>query len=198
MPNSRARSDMASPSSRRATKRRRSSITEHSFQGISTSRLLPHARSVTHVSGTICHLCLGSLKRLSQLATRPSSSRRWLCPRSPRKSPNGLRTLPTPPWANEKRLRRRPFDISVQANGLSRAQAVACASHGTDRVRLPRLQQRLAQPPDVHVDSAIIDVNIVAPYVVEKLLPREHATGRLHHEFQQAVVRRPQMHHLAA
>src|SRR6478609_7841057 len=60
MPNSRARSDMASPSSRRATKRRRSSVTEHSFQGISTSR--QKAESVTHVSGTFCHLCLGSLR----------------------------------------------------------------------------------------------------------------------------------------
>lgn len=51
---------MASPSSRRATKRRRSFITEHSFQGISTSRS-QERKGVTHVSGTICHLCLGSL-----------------------------------------------------------------------------------------------------------------------------------------
>jgi hypothetical protein len=42
-------------------KRRRSSTAEHSFQGIATSRLRPHAKSVTHVSGTFCHLCLGSL-----------------------------------------------------------------------------------------------------------------------------------------
>src|SRR5215510_5034936 len=60
MPNSRQRSVMASPSRSRATKRRRSSTTEHSFQGIGTSRL-SQAESVTHVSGTICHLCLGSL-----------------------------------------------------------------------------------------------------------------------------------------
>src|SRR6478672_1034653 len=64
MPNSRARSDMASPSSRRTTKRRRSSITEHSFQGIFTSRR--KAESVTHVSGTFCHLCLGSLTKLEK------------------------------------------------------------------------------------------------------------------------------------
>src|SRR5262245_42813021 len=62
MPNSRQRSVMASPSSNRATKRRRSSTTEDSFQGIGTSRLLSdQAKSVTHVSGTIRHLCLGSL-----------------------------------------------------------------------------------------------------------------------------------------
>src|SRR5262249_6186711 len=62
MPNPRQRSVMASPSRSRATKRRRSSTTEHSFQGIGTSRLpLSQAESVTHVSGTICHLCLGAL-----------------------------------------------------------------------------------------------------------------------------------------
>src|SRR6267143_2098110 len=61
MPNSRHTSVIASPSSSRDTNRRRSSITEHSFHGIDTSRL-EAAESVTHVSGTFCHPCLGSLK----------------------------------------------------------------------------------------------------------------------------------------
>src|SRR5262249_11702811 len=56
MPNSRHTSDMLSPSSRRPTKRRSSSITELAFHGINTSR--QKAKSVTHVSGTKCHLCL--------------------------------------------------------------------------------------------------------------------------------------------
>ena len=47
-------------SSRRATKRSRSSMTELSFHSISTSRLPKQAKSVTHVSGTKCHPCLGS------------------------------------------------------------------------------------------------------------------------------------------
>ncbi|MDX8496581.1 hypothetical protein RFN29_34295, partial [Mesorhizobium sp. VK22B] len=42
-----------------ATKRRRSSITEHSLHGINTSRQKP--KSVTHVSGTNRHLSLRSL-----------------------------------------------------------------------------------------------------------------------------------------
>src|SRR5215468_5545886 len=42
-----------------ATNRRRSSITELSFHGIHTLR--KKAESVTHVSGTECHLCLGPL-----------------------------------------------------------------------------------------------------------------------------------------
>src|SRR4029077_14310696 len=60
MPNSRHTSAIASPSNRRATKRRRSSITELAFHGIHTSRRTK-AESVTHVSGTFCHLCLGPL-----------------------------------------------------------------------------------------------------------------------------------------
>jgi hypothetical protein len=59
MPNSRQTSVMLSPSRSRATKRRRSSITEHAFHGIHTPRLTEQAESVTHVSGTMCHLCLG-------------------------------------------------------------------------------------------------------------------------------------------
>src|SRR6266536_5478620 len=59
MPNSRHTSVMASPYSRRATMRRRSSINKLAFHGINTSR--QKAKSVTHVSGTKCHLCLGSL-----------------------------------------------------------------------------------------------------------------------------------------
>src|SRR5580658_885691 len=59
MPKSRHTSLMPSPSRRRATKRRRSCVTEHSFHGINTSRQM--AKSVTHVSGTVCHLCLRPL-----------------------------------------------------------------------------------------------------------------------------------------
>jgi hypothetical protein len=46
---------------RRATNRRRSSITELAFHGINTSR--QKAKSVTHVSGTKCHLCLRPLNK---------------------------------------------------------------------------------------------------------------------------------------
>src|SRR5258708_40195057 len=60
MPKARQTSVMAPPSSRRATKRRRSSITELAFHGINTSRP-QKAKSVTHVSGTECHPCLGPL-----------------------------------------------------------------------------------------------------------------------------------------
>src|SRR5260370_36538396 len=59
MANSRQSATIFSPSSKRPTKRTRSSITEHSFQGIASS---PRGGSVTYVSGTNCHPCAGSLR----------------------------------------------------------------------------------------------------------------------------------------
>src|SRR5439155_20582960 len=64
MPNSRHMSVIGSPSRSRATKRSRSSIAELSFHGIHTSRS-KKAKSVTHVSGTKCHLCLRLLNEAS-------------------------------------------------------------------------------------------------------------------------------------
>src|SRR5690606_11128772 len=72
MPNSRQTSLIRSPSRRRATKRRRSSITEHSFHGINTSG--PKAKSVTHVSGTKRHLSLRLLTTLPERECRICSS----------------------------------------------------------------------------------------------------------------------------
>src|SRR6266404_3314366 len=59
MPNSLHSSAIGSPASRRATNCSLSSMTEHSFQGITPSSL--EEESVTHVSGTKCHLCLRPL-----------------------------------------------------------------------------------------------------------------------------------------
>src|SRR5213593_3342069 len=82
MPNSLQSSAIASPASRRATNCSLSSMTEHSFQGITPSSL--EEESVTHVSGTKCHLCLRPLRtylplcshahRLSVLSREPRIS----------------------------------------------------------------------------------------------------------------------------
>src|SRR5215471_20154618 len=72
IPKSRQTWVIGSPSKRRATNRRRSSMTELSFHGIHTLR--KKAESVTHVSGTGCHLCLGLLNRVSNKAPRPKGS----------------------------------------------------------------------------------------------------------------------------
>src|SRR5829696_1087302 len=61
MPKARQSCAIGSPSRSCATNRRRSSITEHSFHGIHTSRFWEKAEGVTHVSATNCHPCLGPL-----------------------------------------------------------------------------------------------------------------------------------------
>src|SRR5712664_89603 len=68
MANSRQSATIFSPSSKRPTKRTRSSITEHSFQGITSS---PRGGSVTYVSGTNCHPCL---RPLISFESRPAWS----------------------------------------------------------------------------------------------------------------------------
>src|SRR5947209_520890 len=52
---------MLSPSLSRTTNRIRLSITEHSLHGMFYIRLF-QAKCVTHVSGTFCYLCLGSIR----------------------------------------------------------------------------------------------------------------------------------------
>src|SRR5215218_5882450 len=77
MPKARQSCAIGSPSRSCATNRRRSSITEHSFHGIHTSRFWEKPEGVTHVSGTNCHPCLGPLTlprrhtRLDQALTGP-------------------------------------------------------------------------------------------------------------------------------
>jgi hypothetical protein len=81
---------MLSPSSSRATKRRRSSITEVSFHGINTSR--QKTKSVTYVSGTKRHLSRRPdssryprvVRAIPIAATRsePSAAAKRRCPRS--------------------------------------------------------------------------------------------------------------------
>src|SRR5215204_2307651 len=67
MPKARQSCAIGSPSRSCATNRRRSSITEHSFHGIHTSRFWEKAEGVTHVSGTNCHPCLGPLKSVQEV-----------------------------------------------------------------------------------------------------------------------------------
>src|ERR1700730_15507200 len=89
MPNSRQTSVMASPSRSRATKRRRSSITELAFHGIYTSRRTK-TESVTHVSGTFCHLCLGPL--IKDLAIMLIIAK-LMCPQGVRNASAGSRIV---------------------------------------------------------------------------------------------------------
>src|SRR6202011_4211990 len=77
MPNSLQSSAIASPASRRATNCSLSSITEHSFQGITPSPL--RGESVTYVSGTMCYLCLRPLSSANVYAGFHGSSSTAKC-----------------------------------------------------------------------------------------------------------------------
>ena len=57
--------------------------------------------------------------------------------------------------------------------------------------------ERLAQPPDMHVDGAHLDLRILAPDPVEQLLAREHPARMLQEMPQQAEFGRAEMDRLA-
>src|SRR6516162_10977742 len=72
-------------------------------------------------------------------------------------------------------------------------ERVARAAHGANRVALGIAIERAAQPADVDVHGALVDVDIAPPYAVEQLLAREYAAGPLHQIFEQAVFGRAQL-----
>ena len=58
--------------------------------------------------------------------------------------------------------------------------------------RLAAAVERLAQPADMHVHGALVDIDVAAPDAVEQLLAREDAAGALHQEFEQPEFGRPE------
>src|SRR5438552_18856407 len=106
MPNSRQTSVIDSPSSNFATNRKRSSITEHSFHGIDTSR--SKAESVTYVSGTLCYLCLGPLNAVPRDSDPKLSVATWriIC------YPGYNSVIPRDAVAIGEILRQRGYDTS--------------------------------------------------------------------------------------
>src|SRR5450756_2815435 len=67
-------------------------------------------------------------------------------------------------------------------------ERIAGPAHGTDRVGHVAAIDRLAQPADMHVHGALVDIDIAAPDAVEQLLAREHPARALHQELQQTAV----------
>src|SRR5450631_3158722 len=72
-------------------------------------------------------------------------------------------------------------------------QGIAGAAHGADRILLTAGVEQFAEPPDMHVHRAFIDVNIAAPYAVEQLLAAEHPSWMLQEKFQQPVLGRAEI-----
>src|SRR5262249_45057661 len=72
-------------------------------------------------------------------------------------------------------------------------ERVARAAHGADRVLLAAGIEQFAQASDMHVDGALVDIDVAAPDAVEQLLAREHAAGMLKEKLQQPVFGRPEI-----
>src|SRR4051812_21444894 len=79
-----------------------------------------------------------------------------------------------------------------------RVKRVAGGAHSADHVGLVVAVERDAKAADMNVHRARLDIDVLAPHRVEQLLAREHAAGMLHEVAQQAELRRPEMHRLAA
>src|ERR1700687_3616197 len=72
-------------------------------------------------------------------------------------------------------------------------QRVAGAAHGADRILLAAGIEQFAQAADMHVDGALVDIDIAAPDAVEQLLAAEHPAGMLEEEFQEAIFGRAEI-----
>src|SRR5437899_976518 len=72
-------------------------------------------------------------------------------------------------------------------------QRVAGAAYGADRVGFAAAIESLAEPPDMNIHSALVDINLGAPNTVEQLLAREHPAGPLHEEFEQPIFGRAEI-----
>src|SRR5712691_903734 len=77
-------------------------------------------------------------------------------------------------------------------------ERVAGAAHGADRVGLVAAVERLAQPADMDVHGALVDIDLAAPHAVEQLLAREHTAGALHQELEQTIFGRTEVDRAAA
>src|ERR1019366_2864313 len=88
------------------------------------------------------------------------------------------------------RLFRGPAEAVVER--------IAGSPHGADRVGELAAIDRFAQAPDMHVDGALVDIDVAAPDAVEQLLARENAARALHQKLQQAIFGRPQIDGAAA
>src|SRR5690606_37327484 len=71
---------------------------------------------------------------------------------------------------------------------------VTRAANGADDVAVAAAVDGLAQPADMDVDGALVDIDRLAPDIVEQLPAREDAAGVAHHEFEQAEFGRPELY----
>src|SRR5271163_1921991 len=72
-------------------------------------------------------------------------------------------------------------------------EGVAGAANGADRIAFPAARERLAQPPDVNVDGAFVDLRRLPPNRIEQLGAREHPAGLFEQIFEEPELRRAEV-----
>src|SRR4030088_2686168 len=72
-------------------------------------------------------------------------------------------------------------------------QRVAGAAHGADRILLAARVEQFAQPPDMHIHGAFVDIDVAAPVAVEQLLAAEPPARMLEKNLQQPVFGRAEI-----
>src|SRR5690606_15993291 len=78
-------------------------------------------------------------------------------------------------------------------NALARnfTDRIARTPNGADDIRLVALVDRFSKTSDMDVHGPFVDVDRLAPDIVEQLGTREDAAGMLHEEFEKAEFRGP-------
>src|SRR5437868_5274165 len=72
-------------------------------------------------------------------------------------------------------------------------EGIAGAPDGAYRILFAAGVELFAQAPDMHIDGALVDIDIAAPDAVEQLLAAEYPSRMLQKKFQQTVLGRPQL-----
>src|SRR5512135_1111585 len=117
---------------------------------------------------------------------------------APAPSANAATAVSTATAAGAASPRRTTGLIGVpRARSARSRQPVAAAAHGLDQPVVAERLEREAQPADVDVDGALLDVDVITPHVVEQLRTRVHALGPREEEAQQAELGRSQRDGLA-
>src|SRR5437660_1693468 len=111
------------------------------------------------------------------------------------KSPSSAAPRPRKARPHSHMLRVSRPSIRGQSRRLPKSivERVAGAADGADRIGIVTAVERLAQPADMDVDGALVDIDFATPHAVEKLFAREHATGPLHQKFEQTIFGRAEI-----
>ncbi len=74
-----------------------------------------------------------------------------------------------------------------------RRKAITSAAHGLNQSIVAAGREQFAQPQDVDVDGALIDIHIVSPYIIQYLRPTVHTVGVAHEKMQQPELDRTEI-----